>query len=116
MVKYKFTSATTLLTNIHYPASYYFCSGFIPELVEEILKIINKYESNDVEIKSVNMNENTYSWLFRIFTNPIESLINPLTSTSDNKYICDYPIKIVSNNTLEDGTIVFDTGEENELV
>ena len=97
--------------NIHCPASYYFCSGYVPALAEEILHIINNYEKNSIYIKSIDMNDNTYNWLFRLFNTPIESEINPLTSTADNKYIYDYNIKIISNGELEDGIIVFDVGE-----
>ena len=57
------------------------------------------------------MNDNTYNWLFRLFTNPIENPINPLSSTADNKYIYDYNLKIISNGELDDGIIVFNVGE-----
>ncbi len=101
----------TLNENIHCPASYYFCSGFVPEFAKRILNLINDCEKNSVFIHSINMNDNTYNWMFRLFNTPIESEINPLTSTAVNKYIYDYLIKIVSNSELEDGTIIFDTGE-----
>ena len=101
----------TIKKNIHCPASYYFCSGYIPALAKEILQIINDYEKNSIYIKSINMNNNTYNWLFRLFTNPIENSINPLSSTADNKYIYDYPIKINSNGIIADGIITFDVGE-----
>jgi len=104
-------TSTTIKKNIHCPASYYFCSGYVPALAEEILHIINNYEKNSIYIKSISMNDNTYNWLFRLFNTPIESEINPLTSTPDNKYIYDYLIKIVSNSKLKDGTIIFNTGE-----
>ena len=104
-------SSTTLRKNIHCPASYYFCSGYVPELAQEILKTINYCEKNSVYIKSIDMNDNTYNWLFRLFNTPIESKINPLTSTPDNKYIYDYLIRLISNNNMEDGIIVFNTGE-----
>ncbi len=104
-------ASITIKKNIHCPASYYFCSGYIPVLAEEILQIINNYEKNSIYIKSIDMNDNTYNWLFRLFNTPIESEINPLTSTADNKYIYDYNIKIISNGELEDGIIVFDVGE-----
>lgn len=97
--------------NIHCPASYYFCSGYIPELAKRILQVINEYEKNSIYIESINMNDNTYNWLFRLFNTPIESDINPLTSTSDNKYLYDYLIKIVSNSELEDGEIIFNIEE-----
>ena len=97
--------------NIHLPASYYFSSGYIPELTKEILQIINDYEKNSIYIKSINMNNNTYNWLFRLFTNPIENPINPLTSTADNKYIYDYPININSKGISADGEIIFNIGE-----
>lgn len=101
----------TIKKNIHCPASYYFCSGYIPALTKEILQIINDYEKNSIYIKSIDMNNNTYNWLFRLFTNPIENPINPLSSTADNKYIYDYPIKINSNGITADGIITFDVGE-----
>lgn len=97
--------------NIHYPASYYFCSGYIPELAQKILEIINDCEKNSIYIESVNMNKNTYSWLFRLFNSPLESFTNPLSSTVDNKYIYDYLINIVSNSELTDGTIIFNIGD-----
>ena len=78
--------SVTIKKNIHCPASYYFCSGFVPELAKEILQIINNYEKNSIYIKSIDMNNNTYNWLFRLFTNPIENPINPLSSTADKKY------------------------------
>ena len=103
--------AVTIKKNIHCPASYYFSSGYIPELTKEILQIINDYEKNSIYIKSINMNNNTYNWLFRLFTNPIENPINPLTSTADNKYIYDYPININSKGISADGEIIFNVGE-----
>ena len=57
------------------------------------------------------MNSNTYNWMFRLFNTPIESEINPLSSTVDNKYIYDYLINIVSNSKLKDGEIIFNIGE-----
>lgn len=104
-------TSTIIKKNIHLPASYYFSSGYIPELTKEILQIINDYEKNSIYIKSINMNNNTYNWLFRLFTNPIENPINPLTSTADNKYIYDYPININSNGISADGEIIFNIGE-----
>ena len=104
-------TSTTIKKNIHCPASYYFCSGYVPALAKEILQIINDYEKNSIYIKSINMNNNTYNWLFRLFTNPIENSINPLTSTVDHKYIYDYQINIKSNGMLEDGIITFNIGE-----
>lgn len=104
-------TSITFNENIHYPASYYFCSGYVPNLAKKILQSINDCEKNSIFIQSINMNDNTYNWLFRLFNTPIESEINPLTSTPDNKYIYDYLIKIVSNNELKDGTIIFNTGE-----
>ena len=103
--------SVTIKKNIHCPASYYFCSGYVPALAKEILQIINNYEKNSIFIQSINMNDNTYNCLFRLFNTPIESEINPLTSTADNKYIYDYNIKIISNGELDDGIIVFDVGE-----
>ena len=97
--------------NIHYPASYYFCSGYIPALAQKILEIINDCEKNSIYIESVNMNKNTYSWLFRLFNSPLESFTNPLSSTVENKYIYDYVINIVSNSELTDGTIIFNIGD-----
>ena len=104
-------TSTTIKKNIHLPASYYFSSGYIPELTKEILQIINNYEKNSIYIKSIDMNNNTYNWLFRLFTNPIENPINPLTSTADNKYIYDYPININSKGISADGEIIFNIGE-----
>ena len=109
-------TSITINENIHYPASYYFCSGYVPALAKKILQSINNYEKNSIYIQSINMNDNTYNWLFRLFNTPIELEINPLTSTADNKYIYDYLIKIVSNSELEDGTIIFDIGEEDAMV
>lgn len=103
--------AISLNENIHYPASYYFCSGYIPELAQKILEIINDCEKNSIYIESVNMNKNTYSWLFRLFNSPLESFTNPLSSTVENKYIYDYVINIVSNSELTDGTIIFNIGD-----
>lgn len=103
--------AISLNENIHYPASYYFCSGYIPALAEEILQIINNYEKNSIYIKSIDMNDNTYNWLFRLFTNPIENPINPLTSTVDHKYIYDYLININNKGISADGVITFNIGE-----
>lgn len=105
------TSSVTIKKNIHCPASYYFCSGYIPALAKEILQIINNYEKNSIYIKSIDMNDNTYNWLFRLFTNPIENPINPLSSTADKKYIYDYLININSNGISADGEIIFDIGE-----
>lgn len=101
----------TIKKNIHCPASYYFCSGYIPALAEEILQIINNYEKNSIYIKSIDMNNNTYNWLFRLFTNPIENPINPLSSTADNKYIYDYLININTKGITADGVITFNIGE-----
>lgn len=101
----------TIKKNIHCPASYYFCSGYIPALAKEILQIINDYEKNSIYIKSIDMNNNTYNWLFRLFTNPIENPINPLTSTADKKYIYDYPININTKGITADGVIIFNVGE-----
>ncbi len=109
-------STITFHENIHYPASFYFCSGYIPELAKRILSSINECEKNSIYIKSINMNSNTYNWMFRLFNTPIESKINPLSSTVDNKYIYDYLINIVSNSKLKDGEIIFDIGEENGMV
>ena len=58
------------------------------------------------------MNNNTYNWLFRLFNTPMESSINPLTSTTDKKFIYDYPINITSNGISSDGLITFNIGEE----
>lgn len=95
--------------NIHLPASFYFSTGYIPQLAKRIIQIINGYEKNSIMIESIDMNNNTYCWLHRLFTNPIENPINPLTATTDNKFIYDYPIKIESS--LEDGKIIFNIGE-----
>lgn len=103
--------STTIKKNIHCPASYYFCSGYIPALAKEILQIINNYEKNSIYIKSINMNNNTYNWLFRLFTNPIENSINPLSSTANEKYIYDYLININTKGMLEDGIIIFNVRE-----
>lgn len=103
--------STTIKKNIHCPASYYFCSGYIPALAKEILQIINDYEKNSIYIKSIDMNNNTYNWLFRLFTNPIENPINPLSSTANEKYIYDYLININTKGMLEDGIIIFNVGE-----
>ena len=100
----------TIKKNIHCPSSYYFCTGYVPELAEEILTIINEYEKNSIYIKSIDMNDNTYNWLFRLFNTPIECDINPLTSTPDDKFIYDYKINIVSNSLLSDGVIMFNVG------
>ena len=108
-------TSITIKNNIHYPASYYFCTGYIPELAKKILDIINSYEKNSIYINSINMNDNTYNWLFRLFNTPIESAINPLTRDIDKIYIYDYEIKIVSNSVLKDGVIVFDTGENDAV-
>jgi len=104
-------TSITFNENIHCPASYYFCSGYVPNLAKKILQSINDCEKNSIFIQSISMNDNTYNWLFRLFNTPIESEINPLISTPDNKYIYDYLIKIVSNSELKDGTIIFNTGE-----
>lgn len=109
------TISITLNENIHCPASYYFCSGYVPELAQRIISIINNYEKNSVYIKSIDMNNNTYNWLFRLFNTPIESAINPLTRDIDKIYIYDYEIKIVSNSVLKDGVIVFDIGEDDAV-
>lgn len=101
----------TIKKNIHYPASYYFCSGYIPTLAKEILQIINDYEKNSIYIKSIDMNDNTYNWLFRLFTNPIENPINPLSSTADKIYIYDYLININTKGITADGVITFNVGE-----
>ena len=111
----KSISNTILKNNIHYPASYYFCTGYIPELAKKILDIINSYEKNSIYINSINMNDNTYNWLFRLFNTPIESAINPLIRNIDKIYMFDYEIKIVSNSILTDGTIVFDIGEDDAV-
>lgn len=108
--------AISLNENIHYPASYYFCSGYIPELAQDILKIINDCEKNSIYIESIDMNKNTYSWLFRLFNSPLESFTNPLSSTVENKYIYDYLIRITSNSELTDGTIIFNIGDKNGMV
>ena len=104
-------ASTTIKKNIHCPASYYFCSGYIPALAEEILQIINNYEKNSIYIKSIDMNDNTYNWLFRLFTNPIENPINPLSSTADKIYIYDYLININTKGITADGVITFNVGE-----
>ena len=110
------TISITLNENIHCPASYYFCSGYVPELAQRIISIINNYEKNSVYIKSVDMNNNTYNWLFRLFNTPMESSINPLTSTIDKKFIYDYPINITSNGISADGLITFNIGEKDGMV
>lgn len=107
------TYSTIIKKQIHAPASYYFCSGFIPEFADQILTQINTYEENNIFSILLIMNESTYAWMFRLFTSPMEKEINPLTSTLDGKYIYDYPIKI--NNTLSDGIIIFNVGDTDEL-
>ena len=104
-------TSTTIKKNIHCPASYYFCSGYIPALAKEILQIINDYEKNSIYIKSIDMNNNTYNWLFRLFTNPIENPINPLSSKTNKKYIYDYLININTKGITADGIITFNIGE-----
>ena len=98
--------------NIHCPASYYYCTPYIPDLAKEILAQINYCEKNTIMIESIDMNEPTYNWLFRLFSifNSSEYETKPLTSTSEKKYLFDYPIKI--NKELSDGIIKFNTGNE----
>ena len=101
--------SVTINKNIHLPASFYFCSGYIFDLSKEILGIINNYEKNSIFIKSVDMNDNTYNWLFRLFSSITDE--SPLSSTPTTKYIYDYSINITSNTTLPDGAIKFNIGE-----
>ena len=101
--------SVTINKNIHLPASFYFCSGYIFDLSKEILQIINNYEKNSIFIKSIDMNDNTYNWLFRLFNSITDE--SPLSSTSTTKYIYDYPINITPNTTLSDGAIKFNIGE-----
>lgn len=104
-----------LYKSIHYPASYYVASGYVPEFAQQILNAINTCEKESVYIEHIDMNENTYNWMFRIFNYPVNNNIYPLSSNINGKYLYDYPLNIVSNNIIDDGAIFFYTGENNGM-
>lgn len=101
--------------NIHLPASYYFSSGYIPEFAQQLLKGINLCEKEGIFITKIIMNDNTYNWMFRIFNFPTNNGTYPLDSYPSGKYLYDYPIMIVNNNELEDGLVIYYTGEDNAM-
>lgn len=101
--------------NIHLPASYYFASAYIPEFAEQLLDAVNLCEKNSIFIEYITMNDNTYNWMFRVFNTPINNGAYPLYSDPSGKYLFDYPIKIVSNNSMNDGEIFIVENEDNGM-
>lgn len=87
---------------IHCPASYYFNSGYVYTLAGRLESITSLYN-----IESICMNEETYNWIFRLFSSMPSTIKNPLSSDANNKYINFCPIIIKSNSVLNDGTIQF---------
>lgn len=107
------SSAIFLKTNIYYPASYYYCSGFIPELMEEMQKIVQEVKDNKTNIKTINMNDDTYYWLSKLF----KATDKYVQTDAKGKYLFaeKYPIILVPRTELEDGMIRFNTEKENDL-
>lgn len=108
------TFTTVLKESIHYPASYYLCSGYIPELGTKLKNIIDEYKTaNNYKSLSIHMNGHTYNWIFRMFNYPCEQIINPLTVTPNGQFL--FTVPIIINDELNDGTIIFNTGGNIEL-
>ena len=108
------TFKTVLKESIHYPASYYLCSGYVPELGIKLEQIIKEYQATDIsKTLLIYMNGHTYNWLFRLFNYPCEQIINPLAVTPNGQFLFTVPIIITDG--LEDGMIVFNTGGDIEL-
>lgn len=102
--------------NIHCPASTYVATGYSSDFASQLRQGLNTFEKQSILIKQITMNENTYSWLFRLFNTPVNTKSSPLSSTAYNEYLFDYPINIVSNSALEDGKILFEKGMDYGVV
>ena len=108
------TFTTVLKESIHYPASYYLCSGYVPELGIKLEQIIKEYQATDIsKTLHIYMNGHTYNWLFRLFNYPCEQIINPLTVTPNGQFL--FTVPIIISDELEDGMIVFNTRGDIEL-
>ena len=106
------TFTTILNEKIHCPASYYLCSGYVPELGKRLKETVKKYQATNKPLL-IYMNGHTYNWLFRLFNYPCEQTINPLTVTPNGQFLFTVPILITDE--LEDGMIIFNTGGDIEL-
>lgn len=108
------TFTTVLKESIHYPASYYLCSGYVPELGIKLEQIIKEIQATDIsKTLHIHMNGHTYNWLFRLFNYPCEQIINPLTITPNGQFV--FTVPIIISDGLDDGTIIFNTGGNIEL-
>lgn len=108
------TFKIVLKESIHYPASYYLCSGYVPELGIKLKNTIDQYKMTDnYKTLLIHMNGHTYNWLFRLFNYPCEQIINPLTVTPNGQFL--FTVPIIINDELDDGTIIFNTGGDIEL-
>lgn len=109
-------SFTTIFNeNIHCPASYYLCSGYVPELGTKLKNTIDQYKSTNNSKFLIYMNEHTYNWLFRIFSYPCEETINPVISNPEGQFLFNTSFPIVINDELSDGMIIFNAGGNIEL-
>lgn len=110
-------SFTTIFNeNIHCPASYYLCTGYVPELGTKLKNTIDQYKlANNYKSSLIYMNEHTYNWLFRIFSYPCEEIINPVISNPEGQFLFNTSFPIVINDELNDGMIIFNTGGNIEL-
>lgn len=106
------TFTTVLKESIHYPASYYLCSGYVPELGIKLKKIIKEYQITNNSLL-IYMNGHTYNWLFRLFNYPCEQIINPLAVTPNGQFL--FAVPIIISDGLDDGTIIFSTEGNIEL-
>lgn len=108
-------SFTTIFNeNIHCPASYYLCSGYVPELGTKLKRTIDGCQITNKH-SLIYMNEHTYNWMFRLFNYPCEQTINPIIVTAKGHYLFNTGFPIIINNELNDGMIIFDTGGNIEL-
>lgn len=106
------TFTTILNEKIHCPASYYLCSGYVPELGKRLKETVKKYQATNKPLL-IYMNGHTYNWLFRLFNYPCEQTINPLTVTPNGQFL--FTVPIIITDKLEDGMIIFNTGGDIEL-
>lgn len=106
-------SSIIIKKQIHCPASYYFCSGYIPALAQELYNLIDNCQKNKIKISSINMNNSTYNWMFRLFTTL--HLMEIVKSTSSVKYLIATQYPIILKDELPDGLIKINIGDNNEL-
>lgn len=108
------TFTTILNEKIHCPASYYLCSGYVPELGKRLKETVKKYQATNKPLL-IYMNGHTYNWLFRLFNYPCEQIINPVIVNPEGQFLFNTDFPIVINDELKDGTIIFNTGGNIEL-